>query len=211
MSPTSWRVPLQTEPGVDDVALAASRVATGLLAGVYVAFLVAVMPALRGASDETFVAVMTRINVVIVNPAFLVLFVGSPVLTGAVLFWSRSPLVVAASALALAALVITVVANLPLNDALAARGSRSAYENPWLAWHAARTACALLCFGLLSLVHSGCSARARPREASATNDTRRHTGCPHQSQHSVSGPGQPAPPPSSTIRSTSTSSRKAVS
>lgn len=48
---------------MDDVLLAGTRALNGLLAGTYVAFLVAVMPALRGAPDDTFIEVMNRINV----------------------------------------------------------------------------------------------------------------------------------------------------
>ena len=60
----SWRT-------MDDVLLAGGQALNGLLAGVYLAFVVAVMPALHGLPDDTFVRVMNRINVVIVNPAFL--------------------------------------------------------------------------------------------------------------------------------------------
>ena len=63
---------------MDEVVLLAGRIVTGLLAGVYLAFLVAVMPALHGLSDEVFAAVFNRISVVIVNPAFLSLFLGAP-------------------------------------------------------------------------------------------------------------------------------------
>ena len=47
------------------------------------------------------------------------------------------------------AVAITVGANVPLNDALAAGGSRQDFETPWLVWHALRTAVAIACFGLL--------------------------------------------------------------
>jgi uncharacterized membrane protein len=134
---------------MDEFVLLAGRIVTGLLAGVYVAFLVAFMPALHGQSDEVFVAVMSRINVVIVNPAFLCLFLGAPLLSGALLWWQRSPLVIAAVVLAVAALVITAGANLPLNDALADGGSRQDFETPWLVWHVLRTAAAVACFGLI--------------------------------------------------------------
>lgn len=134
------------------VVLTAGRIVTGLLAGVYVAFLVAVMPALHDQSDAVFVAVMNRINVAIVNPAFLSLFLGAPLLAAAALWWQRGPLAIAAVVLAVAAVAITVAANVPLNDALAAGGSRQDFEIPWLVWHALRTAAAVSCFGLLCRV-----------------------------------------------------------
>jgi uncharacterized membrane protein len=64
---------------MDDVILAGGQALNGLLAGIYLAFVVAVMPALHGLPDDTFRHVMNRINVVIVNPAFLT-FLGAPVL-----------------------------------------------------------------------------------------------------------------------------------
>jgi len=140
---------------MDEAVLLASRIVTGLLAGVYLAFLVAVMPALHGQSDEVFAAVMNRINVVIVNPAFLSLFLGAPLLTAGLLWWHRGPLLVVASVLAAAALVITFAANLPLNDALADGGSRADFETPWLVWHVLRTAAAVGCFGILCRVPIG--------------------------------------------------------
>jgi len=53
------------------------QVLNSLLAGVYLAFVVAVMPALHGLADDTFRTVMHRIDVAIVNPAFLTLFPGA--------------------------------------------------------------------------------------------------------------------------------------
>ena len=136
---------------MDDVVLALGRVLNGLLAGTYVAFLVAVMPALHDQPDDVFVKVMNRINVVIVNPVFLLLFLGAPALAAATLFWHRNPVVVGALVAAVLAVLITVVANVPLNDALAATGDREAFETPWLVWHSIRTVVATAAFVLLCL------------------------------------------------------------
>lgn len=136
---------------MDEWILSGARVLNGLLAGVYAAFLLAVMPALHGLPDDVFARVMNRINEVIVNPAFLLLFLGAPLLAGVLLVWERGPLAIAAAVCALAALVITFAANLPLNDALAAGGSRQAYETPWLVWHTVRTLAATGAFVLLGL------------------------------------------------------------
>ncbi len=138
-------------PVVDDVVLAGARVLNGLLAGTYVAFLVAVMPALHDQPDDVFVKVMNRINVVIVNPAFLALFLGAPALAAATLWWHRNPVVVGGLVAAVAAVLITAFANIPLNDALASTGDRQAFETPWLVWHAIRTASATTAFLLLCL------------------------------------------------------------
>lgn len=136
---------------MDEITVAASRMLAGLLAGTYVAFLVAVMPALHDQPDDVFARVMNRINVVIVNPAFLLLFLGAPVVTALALWWNRTPLVVAALVLAVVAVLITAAANVPLNDALAAGGSRSDFETPWLIWHSVRTLATIASFVLLSL------------------------------------------------------------
>ena len=136
---------------MDEAVLAGARVLNGLLAGTYLAFLVAVMPALHGQPDDVFVPVMNRINVVIVNPAFLALFLGAPALAAATLYWHRNPVVVGALVAAVVAVLLTVVANVPLNDALAADGDRQAFETPWLVWHSIRTVAATAAFVLLCL------------------------------------------------------------
>lgn len=57
---------------------------------------------------------------------------------------------------ALATLVITVVVNVPLNNALAAAGSgdpaaaRAAFESSWAAWNVARAVTSTLAVGCLA-------------------------------------------------------------
>ena len=136
---------------MDDVILAGGRVFNGLLAGTYLAFAIAVMPALHNQPDDVFVRVMNRISVVIVNPVFLAIFLGAPIITAAFAWSNRTPLAFGALAAALLALLVTVIANVPLNDALAATGNRDAFETPWLIWHAIRTAAATVAFVLLCL------------------------------------------------------------
>ncbi len=136
---------------MDEIVITAARTTNGLLGGVYLAFAVAVMPALHRLPDEVFVSVMNQINEVIVNPAFMVAFLGAPLTALLVLRWDHGPLAIAAAGAAVLALVITVVANIPLNNALAEGGSRAAFETPWLIWHAVRTAAALAAVVLLSM------------------------------------------------------------
>jgi len=136
---------------MDDVLLVGGRVVNGLLAGVYVAFVVAVMPSLHGLADDTFVRVMNRLNVVIVNPVFLTLFLGAPALAVLLAAVRRDWLTVAAGVAALMAVVITFAVNVPLNDALAEGGSRGAFETPWVLWHYVRTAAAATAFVLLCI------------------------------------------------------------
>ncbi|SFA94970.1 Uncharacterized membrane protein [Amycolatopsis marina] len=134
--------------------LVAATISAGLLAGLFYAFSIAVMPGLRRSADRSFVDAMSRINVAIVNPWFLLSFVGAPLLTvltgvlhldkGAALAW-----IVAAFVLALATLAVTGWVNIPLNNALGSAGPparisdpaavRSAFETRWVRWNHLRT------------------------------------------------------------------------
>ena len=124
---------------MSEYVLLSGRTLSGLLAGLYFAYAVSVMPALRSMDDATFAAVMNRINVVIVNPVFLTVFLGAPALAVALLVWDRSPWAIAGAALAVVTLLVTVVFNIPLNNALAAGGERDAFETPWVLWNVVRT------------------------------------------------------------------------
>jgi uncharacterized membrane protein len=124
---------------MSEYVLLAARLLAGLLAGVFFAYSVSVMPALRAMNDDTFVAVMNRINVVIVNPVFLLVFLGAPALTVALLGWERGPWALIAAALAVVTLVVTIAFNIPLNNALLDGGTRQAFENPWTTWNIVRT------------------------------------------------------------------------
>ncbi|MGJ9421201.1 DUF1772 domain-containing protein [Aeromicrobium sp. CF3.5] len=137
-----------------DIALVLARALSGLLAGLYVAFAVAVMPALHRLPDDVFVATMRRINEVIVNPAFMLLFLGAPLLAVVLLRWHHGPLGVVSAVAGVAAFVITVAVNVPLNDALAADGLRSPFEARWVAWHAMRTVACIVAFGATLLLTS---------------------------------------------------------
>jgi uncharacterized membrane protein len=136
---------------MDDVLLTGGQALNGLLAGIYVAFVLAVMPALHGLPDDTFLRVMNRINVVIVNPAFLTLFLGAPVLAVTLAAVRRDPLTIGAAVAAVSAVVTTIAVNVPLNDALADGGTRETYEEPWVLWHYFRTGAAIVAFILLCI------------------------------------------------------------
>ena len=136
---------------MSEVVLTGARLLNGVTAGIYIAFLVAFMPALHGQPDDVYARVMNRLNVVIVNPVFLAFFLGAPLLALVLLGWHRTPISVSAAVLAVAAVVITFAANLPLNDALADGGAVSSFEKPWLIFHTLRTLTATGAFVLLSL------------------------------------------------------------
>jgi uncharacterized membrane protein len=158
---------------VDAIRLAvlvAATVSSGLLAGVFLFYSHTVMPALRGADDETFVRSFALLDRAIVNPWFMATgFLGAPLLTGAaaLLYLGESTVwwAVAAFALHVVMVVETARVHLPRNDALKAddatgdRGPRvrAAFdERRWARWNLVRvlvsiTACALLA---ISLSHS---------------------------------------------------------
>ncbi|WP_030678139.1 DUF1772 domain-containing protein [Streptomyces rimosus] len=133
--------------------LFAATLATGLMAGLFFAFSVAVMPGLRQADDATFVTAMQRINSAILNGWFALAFAGAPLLIAAATALhlragARSALLWPAAALVLyvAMLVITFSVNIPLNNALGAAHApgelstlRALFEDKWNRWNLIRT------------------------------------------------------------------------
>ncbi|TYL55296.1 DUF1772 domain-containing protein [Nocardioides sp. BGMRC 2183] len=128
------------------IVLIAATGAAGLQAGTYYIWACAVMPGMGRTDDRTFVITLNHMNHAIVNPVFLTTFLGAPLLAaaGAVLATSPSrPWAIVALALAVATVVITVAANIPLNNALEAgaddpAAARSAFESAWQWWNGLR-------------------------------------------------------------------------
>ncbi|WP_225918683.1 anthrone oxygenase family protein [Actinocatenispora comari] len=137
---------------VRDVALGLATLGFGLMAGLFYAFAVAVMPALRGAADRTFVDVMQRINTAILNRWFLSVYVGVllPAVAAAALHVPAGgravlPWVLAGLLLYLVMFLITGGVNVPLNNKLDAAGDpadpaavRRAFEGVWVRWNVVR-------------------------------------------------------------------------
>ncbi|HEY5854713.1 MAG TPA: anthrone oxygenase family protein [Aldersonia sp.] len=156
----------------------AAAVTTGLLAGLFYAYCYSVMRALAGADDRTFVDVMQRINVAIVNPWFLVCFLGSLGFTAAAavahLRGDRTMLawVAAALVLNLAGFAVTVAGNVPLNNRLAAVdldhtadlvAVRAQFETAWVRWNVVRTVlhtAAFVALGWVLVLEQGTSQAA---------------------------------------------------
>lgn len=128
---------------------------TGLIAGVFYAYAISVMPALARTDDRTLIDVMQKINVVIINPWFMFGFMGTVGFTAlaAALHLGkeqRSTLIWIGIALALNVIAFAVTAglNVPLNDALAAAGDpasiadtaavRADFEATWVRWNIVR-------------------------------------------------------------------------
>jgi uncharacterized membrane protein len=146
---------------MDEYVVLAGRIAAGLLAGVFFVFAVVIMPAFRGVDDHTFVVSMNRINVSIVNPVFVLIFLGAPVLAVVAAVLDRTPILYVAAALGLTTLLISIAVNIPLNNKLAANLSRENFENVWVLWNAVRSVTAIGSFVCLLLSTAAESLLAR--------------------------------------------------
>jgi uncharacterized membrane protein len=152
---------------IRSLVLLAATLTTGLMAGLYFAFSVAVMPGLGKADDRTFIEAMQRINVSILNGWFGLAFGGALVLGGvaAALHWrgegrSALPWIIAGVVLYALSLFITMGLNVPLNDKLAAAGGvsgihdpaavRAHFESTWVHWNTARTVACTAALGCLA-------------------------------------------------------------
>ncbi|WP_037359681.1 anthrone oxygenase family protein [Amycolatopsis orientalis] len=146
---------------VSKAVLVAAVLAAGLIAGLFYAYTVSVMPGLAQADDHTFVTAMRRINDVIVNGWFMLSFLGAPLLAIAavVLHFTSSgqgalPWLVAGAALLVATVLVTGAINVPMNNALAVDTAdfaalRARFEEPWVRWNLARTVLSAAGFGCL--------------------------------------------------------------
>ncbi|MEU0796449.1 anthrone oxygenase family protein [Amycolatopsis sp. NPDC005961] len=138
------------------VVLVAALVAAGLLAGLFYAYACSVMPGLARGDDKTFVEAMRGINVAIVNPVFMLTFLGAPLLAGVAIFLNPGPRpwVIAGFACLVAVLVITGALNIPLNNALESGGDdfaavRAHFEAAWVRWNVLRAVVSTAGFGCL--------------------------------------------------------------
>jgi uncharacterized membrane protein len=144
----------------------AATVATGLMAGVYFIYAVAIMPGLGRLDDSGFVAAFQATDRAIIKPTFLIAFFAPTALCGISAFSERGDRgfhwIVAALVLNAGIVAITLAVNVPLNDALKARGevtgpdatsARHAFrEARWVAWNWFRTVANLGALVCLTLV-----------------------------------------------------------
>jgi uncharacterized membrane protein len=151
-----------------------SALGCGLIGGVFFAFSNFVMKALAGLPPAPGIATMKSINVTVLNPIFLGVFLGTAIgctilAIFSVLAWQKpgAALLLAGSALYLVGtLLVTFVCNVPRNDALAVldpAATESAqlwaeYIASWTFWNHVRTAAAaaaaillMIALGLTSL------------------------------------------------------------
>ena len=132
----------------------------GIVGGVFFAFSTFVMKALIELPASHGIAAMQRINVVVLNPLFLGVFVGTAVLAGICIFagffpWgaTRSMLLLAAGlSYLVGSFGVTAAFNVPRNERLARMDADSeeaaaywpVYVREWLFWNHVRTAASLV-------------------------------------------------------------------
>lgn len=131
----------------------------GLMAGLFFAFSVSVMKALARLPSAAGTAAMQSINVTIINPLFLVVFLGTAagcvlVIIASLVRWHEPGsvyLLLGGALYLVGTFLVTMVFNVPKNEALASvapadsdnAGLWSDYLVRWTAWNHIRTVAAL--------------------------------------------------------------------
>ena len=149
------------------LSMFASVIGSGVLAGIFFSWSNLVMPALGRIPASAGIAAMNATNEVVQNPLFFLFFLGVPLLgvllaVHAVMNFGQSgslPLIAGAILVVVGMFGVTMLGNVPMNEALARLDpdSTAAAEywqfvlDRWTFWNHVRTlAClvAAICFGL---------------------------------------------------------------
>ena len=148
---------------VRTISLFAALLTTGLMAGVYLTFSIAVLPGIARNDDNTFVAAMRAMNSAILNPVFGLVF-GGPLVFGIAAVVTRLPdeegigWTATALVVYVVTLVITGVVNVPLNNRLDSteppEAARDLFEQRWVRWNGVRTVLCVGSFAALALALS---------------------------------------------------------
>jgi len=139
---------------------------SGLIAGLFFAFSVSVMRALSRIPAPAGIAAMQSINIVVINPWFFSAFFGTAVLSIAAIVvalmrWQdpRAAYLLAGGIVYLVGtILVTMVCNVPRNNALAALAPESPeaakywlnYLSTWTAWNHVRTSAPLVSAALFT-------------------------------------------------------------
>ncbi|WP_208629841.1 DUF1772 domain-containing protein [Paenibacillus ferrarius] len=141
----------------------ASALGSGLMAGLFFAFSTSVMAALSRLPAEQGIATMQSINIIILNPLFSLIFMGTSLLCIIIGIYSlfkwgtpSATYLLAGSILYFVGVfLVTVIFNVPLNDTLAAVAPGSSegaklwtqYLASWVPWNHVRTLASLVSLG----------------------------------------------------------------
>ncbi|NBC02913.1 MAG: DUF1772 domain-containing protein [Bacteroidetes bacterium] len=139
---------------------------TGLSAGLFYSWQASVIPGTKLTRDSTYIETMQKINRAIINPPFMLIFLGSLLVQvlSVLFYWNTGIslwLILAATLIyGAGTVIVTGLGNVPLNDALdelhlddlsqeEISKERHDYEVPWNRLHLVRTIFAVLSFMLL--------------------------------------------------------------
>jgi uncharacterized membrane protein len=147
-------------------------IATGLSAGVFFTWSISVIPGLKVVSDKSYLAVMQAINRAILNPFFFTVFIGAiPLVSSATYVQFREAvnlsfwcLLVSLICYVLGTFGVTVVGNVPMNEALDAvcldqlsaeelKFIRGQFEDKWNSFNMIRTI--FSCISFMAIVLAG--------------------------------------------------------
>ena len=136
------------------ILIAATAIASAVVAGVFFAFSSFVMRALTRLPPEQGIAAFQSINIVVINPVFMTALFGTGVACAAwtvyaVTRWHDASawLIGASLSYLIGTIIVTMACNVPLNDAMAALNPASAEAasrwaecaRQWTAWNHVRT------------------------------------------------------------------------
>lgn len=144
-----------------------SALGCGLMAGVFFAFSSFVMNGLARLQPTQGIAAMQSINITVINPLFMAVFLGTAVAciflaVSSLLRWHQpgaSYLLVGSLLYLIGTVGVTIVCNVPLNEALARVKPDStegaslwvSYLANWTAWNHVRTTAALAATAMLTI------------------------------------------------------------
>jgi uncharacterized membrane protein len=142
----------------------------GLIAGVFFAFSSFVMGALGKLPPAQGLAAMQSINIVVINPLFMAVFLGTGLLAAYLAVWAGTHwsepralwVMLGALAYVVGSVGVTLVFNVPLNDALAAADPASTdgaalwarYQGSWALWNHVRGLASLAAMALLVVAYA---------------------------------------------------------
>jgi uncharacterized membrane protein len=148
-----------------NLVLFAAIVLTGLSAGLFYAWKISVIPGTKRVNDLTYIQVMQEINRAIINPAFMLLFMGSLFIQVLSVIQHRNTnvfwiLLAAFVTYFGGTILVTILGNVPLNNNLESlkisgmspeqlSQNRNSYETKWNKLHTIRSLFAILSFVLL--------------------------------------------------------------
>ncbi len=136
---------------------------SGLMAGLFYSWSVSVTPGLAKVGDENYLKAFQSMNRAIINPVFLIVFMGQVILLlllSYLYFESPMPIqswyiIIAAILYITGVMTVTIFGNIPMNNSLEAlhvdsmsheqmASFRQGFENKWNNLNMIRTICSLL-------------------------------------------------------------------